>query len=55
MRASLTFVDRLFTPFISKDVGIDDYIAKARPETKYEFVKEEHWDGEILCYEFGTN
>jgi K+-transporting ATPase ATPase B chain len=33
---------------ISKDVGIDDYIAKARPETKYEFVKEEQKDGKIV-------
>ena len=34
--------------FISKDVGIDDYIAKARPETKYEFVKEEQKRGKIV-------
>ncbi len=33
---------------ISKDVGIDDYIAKARPETKYEFVKEEQKGGKIV-------
>ena len=33
---------------ISKDVGIDDYIAKARPETKYEFVKEEQKAGKIV-------
>ncbi|MCL4446869.1 MAG: potassium-transporting ATPase subunit KdpB [Thermoplasmatales archaeon] len=33
---------------ISKDVGIDDYIAKARPETKYEFVKEEQKEGKIV-------
>jgi K+-transporting ATPase ATPase B chain len=33
---------------ISKDVGIDDYIAKARPETKYEFVKEEQKHGKIV-------
>ena len=33
---------------ISKDVGIDDYIAKARPETKYEFVKEEQKNGKIV-------
>ncbi|MCL5788867.1 MAG: HAD-IC family P-type ATPase [Candidatus Thermoplasmatota archaeon] len=33
---------------ISKDVGIDDYIAKAKPETKYEFVKEEQKAGKIV-------
>jgi K+-transporting ATPase ATPase B chain len=33
---------------ISKDVGIDDFIAKARPETKYELVKEEQKDGKIV-------
>ncbi len=33
---------------ISKDVGIEDYIAKARPETKFEFVKEEQKDGKIV-------
>ncbi len=33
---------------ISRDVGIDDYIAKARPETKYEFVKEEQKEGKIV-------
>jgi K+-transporting ATPase ATPase B chain len=33
---------------ISKDVGIDDFIAKARPETKYELVKEEQKNGKIV-------
>jgi K+-transporting ATPase ATPase B chain len=33
---------------ISKDVGIDDFIAKARPETKYELVKEEQKAGKIV-------
>ncbi len=33
---------------ISKDVGIEDYIAKARPETKYEFVKKEQKEGKIV-------
>ena len=33
---------------ISKDVGIDDFVAKARPETKYELVKEEQKEGKIV-------
>lgn len=33
---------------ISKDVGIDDFVAKARPETKYELVKEEQKNGKIV-------
>ncbi len=33
---------------ISKEVGIDDFIARARPETKYQVVKDEQEKGKIV-------